>query len=158
MSKLKAHYTDAFGNLAGSWEQNMSKQPPKQQEMPFLQTFQTPFKVIIAGSRDIKINIKKVFPRLDKITSKKSSIEIVSGTARGGDRLGEAWARTNGHEVKKFPADWGKYGRSAGYKRNEQMADYADALIAIWDGKSKGTKHMIDIATKKGLPVRIIQA
>ena len=158
MSKLKSNYTDAFGNLAGSWEQKMSEQLPKQKEMPFLQSFPAPFKVIIAGSRDIKIDMNKLFPRLDKLTSKKNNLQIESGTARGGDRIGECWAGMNGHAVKRFPADWGKFGRSAGYKRNEQMADYADALVAIWDGKSKGTKHMIDIATKKGLPVRIIQA
>ncbi len=57
--------------------------------------------------------------------------------------------------IKKFPANWTAYGMSAGYKRNQQMAENADALIALWDGESKGTKHMIDIATQKGLWVHV---
>lgn len=67
--------------------------------------------------------------------------------------MGEFWALHHDIPVKKFPADWGGLGKRAGYLRNEQMADYADALIAVWDGKSKGTKHMIDVATVKELKV-----
>lgn len=65
------------------------------------------------------------------------------------------WARRNNVPVEKYPANWDKYGKSAGYIRNEEMAKVADSLLAIWDGKSRGTKHMIDIATKKGLTVFI---
>lgn len=85
--------------------------------------------------------------------------EVVSGCAIGVDRLGESWAEYCNVPVKLFPAQWrdrdGVYDNSAGYKRNVEMAQYADALIAIWDGKSRGTKHMIDIATKRGLRVYI---
>ena len=62
----------------------------------------------------------------------------------------------NGWEVLSFPADWDKYGKAAGYKRNDEMARNADALIAFWDGKSRGTRHMIDLAKKYGLQTRIV--
>jgi len=78
------------------------------------------------------------------------------GDDAGADRLGEQWASKHGIPVKQFPAQWRKHGHSAGYKRNETMADNADALIALWDGKSRGTKHMIDIARRKGLPVYVL--
>jgi len=61
-----------------------------------------------------------------------------------------------GYPVAKFPADWNKFKKSAGYKRNVEMAENADALIAFYDGKSKGTGHMIDIAKEKNLLIRII--
>lgn len=109
-------------------------------------------KVIIAGSRDITDFdiIKQAIKDSEfKIT------EIVSGTARGVDQLGEKYGRINGIKISKFPAKWDKYGRSAGYVRNAQMAKYADALIAVWDEQSKGTKNMIDIATDSGLWVSV---
>lgn len=105
-------------------------------------------KVIIAGSREgVKYS--------DVIDSIKESgfniTEIVSGTARGSDKFGEQFAEDNGIPLSRFPANWNKHGKSAGYVRNTEMAEYADALIAIWDGESRGTKHMIDIANKKSL-------
>ncbi|MBC8427529.1 MAG: DUF2493 domain-containing protein [Proteobacteria bacterium] len=81
--------------------------------------------------------------------------EVVSGMAKGVDTLGEQWAREHNIPIKQFPANWDKYGRRAGPIRNEEMGDYSECLIAIWDGKSRGTKHMIDYATKKGLKIYI---
>jgi hypothetical protein len=107
-------------------------------------------KVIIAGSRGITDYsvLEKAIEQVEfPIT------QVVSGTARGVDQLGEQWAHTNHIHVERFPADWNKYGRSAGYRRNQQMADYADGLIALWDGVSRGTGHMITIAKMKGLQV-----
>ena len=75
----------------------------------------------------------------------------MSGTARGVDRFGEQWAIENNVAIKRFPADWDTHGKRAGYLRNIQMDDYADALIAVWDGESRGTKHMIEEAKRKGL-------
>jgi len=100
-------------------------------------------KVIIAGSREIT-DYNKVETAIKAINLPIT--EVVSGTAKGVDRLGEQWAEAHNIPVKKFPADWNTYGKKAGYIRNEMMANYADALIAIWDGKSKGTKHMINLA------------
>jgi hypothetical protein len=113
-------------------------------------------KVIIAGSRNFN-DYNSLCDFCDKILVNKidSEIEIVSGTAMGADSLGERYAIDRGYKLIKFPADWDKYGKAAGYKRNSQMAEYADGLIAFWDGISKGTKHMIDLANKKELKVRV---
>ena len=80
---------------------------------------------------------------------------VVSGTARGADRLGELWAHKRSLPVERYPADWTTHGKAAGYRRNELMAQNAEALIALWDGESRGTKHMIDIATRRGLKVYV---
>jgi ABC-type enterochelin transport system substrate-binding protein len=113
-------------------------------------------KVIIAGGRNFR-DYDKLRESCDNILVNQKEVEIVSGTAAGADTLGERYAQEKGYEVKKFPAQWDLYGKSAGYKRNQQMAEYADGLIAFWDGNSKGTKHMIDIANKMGLKVRVIR-
>jgi len=79
----------------------------------------------------------------------------VSGTARGADQLGERYAKERGYFIQRFPADWNAYGKAAGYIRNRKMAEYADALIAFWDGKSRGTLNMISLAKECGLQIRI---
>lgn len=113
-------------------------------------------KVIIAGGRDFS-DYELLKTKCDNILSNSSDISIVSGTARGADILGEHYALEHGYPVHKYPADWETHGKSAGYKRNVQMAEVADALIAFWDGQSRGTKHMIDIATNMELKVRVIK-
>ncbi len=82
---------------------------------------------------------------------------VLSGGARGADKLGEQWATENNIPIEKYLADWDKYGKAAGYIRNAKMVENANSLIALWDGASKGTKHMIDIAMKKGLRVFVYQ-
>jgi hypothetical protein len=113
-------------------------------------------KVIIAGGRNFN-DYDKLRESCDNILINQEEVEVVSGTASGADTLGEKYAQEKGYKIEKFPAQWDLYGKSAGYKRNQQMAEYADGLIAFWDGKSKGTKHMIDIATNKGLKVRVVR-
>lgn len=116
-------------------------------------------KVIIAGGRDFN-DYELLKTKVDKILSNKKKthkIYILSGKARGADLLGERYAKENLLEVLEFPADWETFGKRAGFKRNEEMANEAHALIAFWDGESHGTKHMIDIATKKGLLIRTIR-
>lgn len=81
--------------------------------------------------------------------------EVVSGGARGADCAGEQYGIDSQIPIKVFPADWDKQGKAAGYIRNTEMADYAEALVAFWDGKSKGTKNMIETAAKKGLYVKV---
>ena len=110
-------------------------------------------KVIIAGSRDFD-DYKLLCKYCDFYLQSQTDIEIVSGTAKGADQLGEKYAKEKGYPVKQFPADWSK-GKSAGYIRNEEMAKYADALIVFWNGKSKGTGHMIDLAKKYKLKIRV---
>ena len=112
-------------------------------------------KVIIAGGRDFNNYAKLYCFCKRQLFGIVSDIEIVSGRANGTDRLGEKFARANNYIVKEFPANWDKYGKSAGYIRNLEMAEYADFLIAFWDGKSKGTKYMIDLARKHNLKIKI---
>ena len=116
-------------------------------------------KVIIAGTRDFNdydFLKKNVDYFLQGINPNNEEIEIVSGNARGADKLGERYAKEHNLPVKLFPANWDKYGKQAGYLRNQEMANYSDVLIAFWDEKSKGTKHMIDIAKKQGLTVIVV--
>lgn len=109
-------------------------------------------KVIVAGGRDI--NDYSVVE--DAIRESNFPIcEIVSGGARGVDHLGELYAAEHNIPVTVFPADWDKYKRAAGPIRNRQMAEYGDALVAIWDGESRGTKNMIEEATKRNLLVYV---
>ena len=109
-------------------------------------------RTIIAGSRDITD-----YSILEEAIKQCGWIPtvVISGAARGADTLGEIWADKNGVPLERCPADWNQYGRSAGYKRNQEMAEKAEALIALWDGKSRGTKHMIDIADLKNLKIFI---
>lgn len=109
-------------------------------------------RTIIAGSRDL------TDPSLVDLAVTQANFlitEVVSGAARGVDTNGERWARLNNIPVRRFPAEWDKHGKKAGYLRNEEMAANADALVLIWDGKSKGSKHMLDIATRCGLKIHI---
>jgi hypothetical protein len=80
---------------------------------------------------------------------------VIAGGARGADSLARQMATQFRLKYREFPADWDKHGKSAGYKRNEDMARNADGLVAFWDGYSKGTKHMIDIALREGLEVHV---
>lgn len=115
------------------------------------------FRVIVAGVRDFS-NYELLESKLNRILQNiTDEIVIVCGMARGADTLGERYAKANGIRVEYYPADWNKYGKSAGYIRNEQMAKNADALIAFWDGKSKGTKNMIDLAEKYRLNIRTVR-
>lgn len=113
------------------------------------------FKVIVAGTRSCD-DYELLEERLNYYLQDKTDVEIVSGTARGTDQLGELYAANHGLSVTRFPAEWERYGKSAGYKRNAQMAEYADAAIVFWDGKSKGSRHMIDLAKQRGLQVRVV--
>lgn len=106
-------------------------------------------KVIIAGSRDIT-DYSYVRDSVDN--SPFEITEVVSGCAKGVDIIGEQLAATYHTPVKKFPADWTKYGKSAGPIRNRQMAEYADAAIVIHNG-SKGSLNMIQTMKKLNKPV-----
>lgn len=121
-------------------------------------------RVIIAGSRnfnDYPRLEKSVIEILKKIRPSKE-LEIISGTANGADKMGERFALKYNVKIKRFPAQWDIYGKRAGYVRNNLMSEYAmendnhGVLIAFWDGKSKGTKMMIDIAERNGLEVFVI--
>jgi hypothetical protein len=115
-----------------------------------VKSFEVYVKVIIAGSRKIEdLSI------VEKAIAESGFLiaEVVSGGAMGVDSLAEQWAAENDMPVSVFKPDWSQYGRGAGPVRNAEMTDYSEALIAVWDGESKGTRDMIDKAEKKGLPV-----
>ena len=117
------------------------------------------YKLIIAGSRSwedyehIKLRVRGFYLHF---TRGSPALEIVSGTARGADRLGEKLARDHQLGLRRFPAEWEVYGRRAGYLRNEKMADYADGAIVFWDGESKGSLHMARIAKARGLDMWLV--
>lgn len=111
-------------------------------------------KVIIAGDRNID-NMDIVKSAIVK--SRFHITEVVCGMCRGVDILGRQWAIENNIPVKEFPANWSKFGRAAGPIRNREMAEYADALIAILMPNSVGTKNMIQTAAKVGLKNVYIQ-
>lgn len=116
-------------------------------------------RVIICGGRDFD-NKELCFTKLDEILPQYENIEIVSGHAKGTDLFGEEYAQL--HSLKKtiFPADWKRYGRTAGPIRNKAMLMYAmDAfpvVIAFWNGSSKGTKNMIEQARKQNVKVYVV--
>ena len=114
-----------------------------------------PYKVVIAGGRDFA-DYKLLKSKCDLLLQNHKRIEIVSGCANGADSLGERYASEHNYPIKQFRANWSELGKAAGYIRNEVMAEYADAVICFWDGKSKGTEHMINLANKHLKPVRVI--
>jgi hypothetical protein len=109
-------------------------------------------KYIVAGGRDFRRK-RQMRLALDKIIGRDDV--IISGGANGADDLGESYAAWRGVGMKKMPADWKKHGKAAGAIRNQQMAQYADGLIAFWDGRSKGTKDMIERAVRCSLEVHV---
>lgn len=130
------------------------------------------YRIIIAGGRDFDdyflvkktldeylIGLRLINPELHYYRD----VEIVSGRARGADRLGEQYADSLNLRVACFEANWKKYGKLAGPMRNAEMADYASedgyygVLIAFWDGESRGTEHMIKVAERKGLEVKVVR-
>ena len=119
------------------------------------------FRLIIAGTRtfnDYELLRAYCDMKLSRKIREGEQIEIVSGACpSGADYLGEKYAAERGFSVRLFPADWQQYGRRAGAVRNRQMAQYGNALIAFWDGKSKGTKIMIDEARAAGIIVCVKQ-
>jgi len=114
-------------------------------------------RVIIAGGRDFN-DFDGMIVKLDALFSvTDEGVTVISGTANGADKLGERYADFRGYEIERYPAQWDVYGRSAGYKRNEQMAGIASHCVVFWDGQSRGSKHMIDIAKREGLELRVIK-
>ena len=122
-------------------------------------------RVIIAGSRDFndyELLKKSAIEIITKKTMLPDLTRIISGGARGADTLGERFANEMGLEISRFIPDWDGLGKRAGYVRNAEMAKFAvednndGMLIAFWDGQSRGTKHMIDLAKRYGLEVHVV--
>ena len=109
-------------------------------------------KVVIAGGRDFT-NTDIAFTCIKPLV--KAGDVIISGHAFGADHIGELYALKNKLQCELYPPDWKKYGKAAGPIRNEQMAKVADKLIAFWDGKSRGTRSMINLAKKHGCEITV---
>lgn len=135
--------------LDSKWEEFY----PTQTDIPVVQ-----HRVIVAGGRDFT-NRKLLADTLnDYVESLPDSyaVSLVSGMAKGADLMAWDFGRENNIEMHAFPADWETHGRGAGFIRNVQMAEFADALIAFWDGESRGTKHMIQTMNERSKPVTVI--
>ena len=112
------------------------------------------FRLIVAGGRDFND-----YPLLSSVLMnfvtqgelKDHAVSIVSGMARGADRLAVQFAREHDVKLHKFPADWDRHDKAAGFIRNDKMAKFANGLLAFWDGKSRGTAHMINAARQQKL-------
>ena len=116
------------------------------------------YRVIIAGCRDFN-DYELLKEKCDYFLQdeKKEDVVIISGHASGADALGERYAQERGFQLETFPADWKAHGRAAGPIRNARMASAANALIAFWDGKSRGTKNMIETAKNHNLKVVVVR-
>lgn len=114
------------------------------------------FQVVIAGGRDFS-DYQLLCQKCDIFFRDKTPTAIISGMARGADSLGVQYAQEHGIQIMQFPADWAGLGKRAGMVRNLQMLDVADAVIAFWNGVSRGTGHMVSEAKKRGLPLRVVR-
>lgn len=112
------------------------------------------YHLIIAGGRDFS-DYTLLERTVDGFLSGREDVVILCGKARGADTLGERYARARGYAVRSFPADWRRYGRGAGCVRNLEMAKEADALVAFWDGESRGTGNMIETAHRRQLDILV---
>lgn len=115
-------------------------------------------RIVIAGCRNYN-NYEEAKEYIDFFISNiKTKYELIflSGGCRGADSLGERYANENGFKIEHYPAEWKKYGKSTGPKRNKKMAEAADFVICFWDNKSPGTKSMIEHTKKLNKPLKII--
>lgn len=112
-------------------------------------------KLIVAGSRTISPTIEEIdhYLQWHNLAGEARNFEIVSGTAFGVDKGGENWAKWYNRPLHLFPADWERFGRAAGHIRNKQMADFADALLLVWDGESRGSANMKVTMAKQDKPI-----
>lgn len=111
-------------------------------------------RIVIAGCRSYENyeEAKKYIDYCITYIKEEYTLIFVSGGCKGADFLGERYAQENGYKIERYLAQWDKYGRSAGPKRNEKMAQIADYIICFWDGKSKGTMSMIRCAKQFNKP------
>lgn len=109
-------------------------------------------KVIVAGTRTITSYVTVVSAIME---SDFEITELVSGSCRGVDKLGEMYVSIHKIPIKRFPPNWMKYSTLAGPKRNQEMANYADCLVLVWDGISKGSKDMLNKMKTAGKPVYV---
>ena len=105
-------------------------------------------KVAVIGSRGLTVSdFGRYLP--------ENTTEIVSGGAKGVDTSAKEYAKSNGINLTEFLPEYTRFGRSAPLKRNISIIEYSDIVLAFWDGKSRGTKFVIDNCRKLGVEVRV---
>lgn len=119
------------------------------------------FYCLVVGSRSFE-DYGLLSRKLDKILSNHKDVTIVSGGARGADTLAERYAKEHGYGLRIFYPDWDRFGKSAGYRRNEAMHRFISehehrGCVCFWDGKSRGTQHNFKLADSLHTPLRIIK-
>lgn len=116
-------------------------------------------KILVCGSRSIT-NQAWVFEKIENFVTtfgfSKENLTVIHGGAKGIDSLAGQWAAANNVKVEVHAADWARYGRGAGIRRNKDMVLAADYVLILWDGVSKGTKNDIDLCIKNGKQYKII--
>ena len=113
------------------------------------------FRLVVAGSRGFD-SYERLSAELDKYLAGRSNVTIISGTARGADRLGEKYAQEHGYKIEQMPAQWAKYHQGAGPIRNKQMVKTADAVLVFWDNESSGTRNIIECARAENIPCKVV--
>ena len=113
------------------------------------------FRLVVAGSRGFD-SYERLSAELDKYLKGRSNVTIISGTARGADRLGEKYAQEHGYKIEQVPAQWAKYHQGAGPIRNKQMVKTADAVLVFWDNESSGTRNIIECARAENIPCKVV--
>ena len=113
------------------------------------------FRLVVAGSRGFD-SYERLSEELDKYLSGRTNVTIISGTARGADRLGEKYAQEHGYKIEQVPAQWAKYHQGAGPIRNKQMVKTADAVLVFWDNESSGTRNIIECARAENIPCKVV--
>ena len=115
-------------------------------------------KLMVCGSRSIT-DTDWIYRQIDACVSENhfEDIIIIEGDAQGVDKAAGLWAEQHGYQIKKHPADWNKYGRGAGFVRNKEMVESCDFCLILWDGKSKGTKHDLELCQKLEKPFKLVR-
>jgi len=113
-------------------------------------------KLAIVGSRTFN-DYELLKDEVDKLLKRYNITEIVTGGSKGADKLAEQYARENGLKLTVYYAQWRKYGKKAGFIRNDKIWQYADFGIAFWDGESRGTQHSFKLAEKYNKKLKIIR-
>ncbi len=130
----------------------LSKSFPKKEQKIFInESIMKEYRLVIAGCRSYNnyFRLSREVKKYIKTLGKDYLIIIVSGCASGADALGERFAQKHKLQIERYPAQWEKYGKFAGPRRNSQMAKVADGVIVFWDGESRGTKSMIECKARK---------
>lgn len=113
-------------------------------------------RVAIIGSRGFN-DPRLVASTMNSVLEKFEVTEVVSGGARGADTLGEQWAKAHGIPTRVFLADWDRFGKSAGFRRNHDIIAGCDLCVAFWDGASRGTAHSLGLAREAGKRILVVR-